>query len=154
MKNKVVLESFKVIGITVRTTNENGQAGIDIPKLWNKFISENVLSKIPNKITEEIYSIYTAYESNYTKPYTTVLGCKVSSLTLIPKGMKGFTFQGGNYQKFTAKGDLTQGVVYQEWSKIWNLDLTRAYTADFEVYGEKAQNQQNAEVAIFVALDS
>ena len=154
MKNKVVLESFKVIGITVRTTNENGQAGIDIPKLWNKFISENVLSKIPNKITEEIYAIYTAYESDYTKPYTTVLGCKVSSLTLIPKGMKSFTFQGGNYQKFTAKGDLTQGVVYQEWSRIWNLDLTRAYTADFEVYGKKAQNQQNAEVAIFVALDS
>ena len=154
MENKVVLESFKIIGITVRTTNENGQAGIDIPKLWNKFMTENVLTKIPNKISEEIYSIYTEYKSDHTEPYTTVLGCKVNSLATIPEGMQGFTFQGGNYKKFTAKGDLTQGAVYQEWSKIWNLDLKRAYTADFEVYGEKAQNQQNAEVAIFIALGS
>ncbi|HIP37775.1 MAG TPA: AraC family transcriptional regulator [Crocinitomix sp.] len=154
MKNKVILESFKVIGITVRTTNENGQAGIDIPKLWNKFMSESVLTKIPNKITEEIYSIYTEYESDHTKPYTTILGCKVSSLATIPDGMTGFTFQGGNYKKFIAKGDLTQGAVYQEWSKIWNLDLKRTYTADFEIYGEKAQDQQNAEVDIFIALDS
>ena len=35
------LESFKVIGISVRTTNENGQAAKDIPFLWNKFFEEN-----------------------------------------------------------------------------------------------------------------
>jgi len=34
------LESFKVIGISVRTTNENGQAAKDIPFLWNKFLKK------------------------------------------------------------------------------------------------------------------
>ena len=66
--------------------------------------------------------------------------------------MIGKEFEGGKYQKFTAKGDLTKGAVVQEWSKIWNSDLERTYTADFEVYGEKSQNPENAEVEIYVAI--
>ena len=51
-----------------------------------------------------------------------------------------------------SKGDLTKGAVYETWSKIWNADLDRTFTADFEVYGEKAQNPTDAEVEIFVAI--
>ena len=43
-------------------------------------------------------------------------------------------------------------MVFGEWTKIWNSDLVRTFTADFEVYGEKAQNPENAEVDIFVAI--
>jgi predicted transcriptional regulator YdeE len=32
------------------------------------------------------------------------------------------------------------------------MDLDRSYTADFEIYGEKAQNPENAEVDIFIAV--
>ena len=45
----IKIEAFNVIGIAVKTTNENGQAGKDIPALWEKFISEGILDKIPNK---------------------------------------------------------------------------------------------------------
>ena len=45
------LEQFYLIGISVRTSNENGQAMTDIPALWNKFMSENWIEKIPNKIS-------------------------------------------------------------------------------------------------------
>jgi predicted transcriptional regulator YdeE len=41
MRNQKI-QKFSVIGISVRTTNENGQAGQDIPALWQKFMSENV----------------------------------------------------------------------------------------------------------------
>lgn len=148
----VQLEAFNIIGISVRTTNENGQAGQDIPALWGRFMSEDVLAKIPNKIDDSIYSIYTEYESDFTKPYTTVLGCRVESLEDVPEGLVGFTFEGGDYCKITAKGDLNKGLIYGEWTKIWGMDLKRAYTADFEVYGEKAQNPTDAEVDIFIAL--
>jgi len=150
--NKTKINSFKVIGISVRTTNENGQAGTDIGALWNKFMSEGVAAKIPNKVDSTVYSIYTEYESDYTKPYTTILACKVKNLDTIPKGMVSLEIDGGNYAKFTSKGDLNKGVVYEEWIKIWNSSLDRKYTTDFEVYGEKAQNPENAEVDIFVAL--
>ncbi len=150
--NKTNIETFTVIGIAVRTTNENGQSTKDIGALWNKFMSEGILSQIPNKIDNTIYSIYTEYQGDHTQPYTTILGCRVESTDIIPNGMVAKTIQGGNYAKFVAKGDLTKGSVYKEWSKIWNADLDRLYTADFEVYGEKAQNPTDAEVEILVAI--
>jgi len=150
--NTKTIKPFQIIGIAVRTTNENGQAGTDIGALWQEFMTTGVLDKIPNKISNDIYSIYTDYESDHTKPYTTILGCQVSDISDIPKGMVAKTFEGGNYIEFTAKGNLQEGAVYQEWSKIWAIDLARKYTADFEVYGEKAQNPNDAEVAIFIAV--
>ena len=150
--NVQTLPKFSVIGISVRTTNENGQAMQDIPALWNKFISEGIAAKIPNKIDNTVYCIYTDYEKDYTKPYTTILGCKVETLNNIPNEMVGKTIDGAGYKKFVTKGNILQGIVYNEWTKIWNSDLDRAYTADFEVYGEKAQNPENAEVDIFVAV--
>lgn len=151
MKN-VKIEPFKVIGIAVRTTNENGQAGKDIPVLWEKMISEDIVNSIPNKIDNTIYSIYTDYEKDHTKPYTTVLGCQVENLDNIPEGMVGYSFDGGDYLKFTTKGDLSKGLVINEWLKIWDMDLGRVFSADFEVYGEKAQNPSGAEVDIFIAV--
>lgn len=146
------IKQFKIIGISVRTTNENNQAMSDISILWNKFLSENLIEKIPNKLDSEIYCLYTEYEKDHTKPYITILGCKVENLDQIPEGMIGKNFEGGKYQRLIAKGDITKGAVVQEWLKIWNSDLKRTYTADFEVYGKKAQNPENAEVEIFVAI--
>ena len=145
-------EQFSVIGISTRTTNENGQSAQDIPKLWNKFLTENIAEKIPNKADNTVYCIYTDYEKDYTKPYTTILGCKVSSLENIPDGLIGKFFDAATYSKHTAKGNILQGLIFNEWTKIWNANLDRAYTADFEVYGEKAQNPENAEVDIYVSV--
>ncbi|KAB1231484.1 GyrI-like domain-containing protein [Chryseobacterium viscerum] len=150
--NNVKIEPFKVIGISVRTTNENEQAAQDIPVLWGKMMNENIINSIPNKIDNTIYSIYTDYEKDHTKPYTTVLGCKVENLDHIPEGMVGYSFDGGNYVKFTTKGDLSKGLIINEWLKIWEMDLGRVFTADFEVYGEKAQDPSDAEVDILIAV--
>jgi predicted transcriptional regulator YdeE len=147
------IEQFHIIGISVRTTNENGQAGLDIPALWQKFMAEDIASQIPNKIDTDIYCIYTKYEKDHTKPYTTILGCKVENTLHIPAGMVSTKILAGNYEQFTAKGNLLQGLVYNEWIKIWNTDLPRTFTADFELYGEKSKDPTNAEVAIFVAVE-
>jgi len=146
------LDGFQVIGISVRTTNENNKSAKDITDLWAKFMQEGLADKIPNKMDNSIYSIYTKYESDYMKPYTTILGCKVQNLDHIPDGMIGKTISKANYAKHTAKGDLTNGVVYNEWTKIWQSNLNRAYSADFEIYGEKAQNPNDAEVDIYVGI--
>lgn len=146
------VNAFKVIGIAIRTTNENGQAAIDIPQLWNRFLSEGLIARIPDQLSNDIYSIYTDYELDHTKPYTVLLGCKVNSLDIIPEGFTGKSFEGGSYTTFTAKGRMDDGIVYQEWLKIWNSDIPRIFTADFEVYGPKAQDPENAEVEIFIAV--
>lgn len=151
MSNQII-QKFHVIGISVRTTNENGQATQDIPALWNRFITEEIVRLIPNKIDNSVYCIYTEYEKDYTKPYITILGCKVENLDTIPSGMIGRTIEEASYDKHTAQGNILQGLVFNEWTKIWNSDLNRAYTADFEVYDERTQNPENAEVDIFVAV--
>jgi len=148
----IKIDAFHVIGISIQTSNAEGQSGQDIPNLWTKFMSENVAASIPNKVSDEIYCIYTNYEGDHTKPYTTLLGCKVSGLAQIPEGLKGMTFNTANYQSFTAKGNLMEGVVWQKWSEIWSTEMDRTFIADFEVYGAKAQDPTNAEVEIFVGV--
>lgn len=146
------IQKFDIIGISVRTTNENGQSAQDIPALWNKFMTEGIQQKIPGKISEEIFCIYTDYEKDHTKPYTTILGCKVESLDFVPENMVGKTIESADYEKIIAKGNLTEGIVYNKWLEIWNSDLNRIFTADFEVYGEKVQDPKNAEVDIYIAI--
>ncbi|MCZ4244837.1 GyrI-like domain-containing protein [Pedobacter punctiformis] len=146
------IEKFCVVGISVRTTNENGQSGKDIPELWNRFMTENISEKIPNKTGNAVYVIYTDYEKDHTKPYTTIIGCKVSNSASVPEGMIEKTIEQAAYAKYAVKGNILQGLVFDAWVKIWNADIQRAFTADFEVYGEKAQNPEQAEVDIFIAV--
>ncbi len=151
MENQT-MTAFNIIGIAVRTTNENGQSGKDIPALWEQFMSEGLLEKISNKISTDIYCMYTDYEKDHTKPYTTILGCQVSSLSDLPEGMIGKHIASGKYTKQVAKGNILEGMVFNEWLKIWNSDIARTYTADFEVYGVKAANPMEAEVDIYLAV--
>jgi len=143
---------FKIIGISVRTTNKNNQAQQDLEKLWGQFFAENFATKIPNQISNEILAIYTDYKSNFTEDYTTIIGIPVSTLDEIPEGLIGREFQPENFQKFTARGVMPNSVL-DTWIDIWQRDkeLNRKYTYDYEVYGENAQNGENSEVDIYIA---
>ncbi len=146
-------ETFHIIGIDIRTSNQEGKAGQDIPALWNRFLSQNLMEKIPSKAGSEIFCIYTEYEGDHNLPYTCLLGCKVASLESIPEGMRGMTFTTQKLEKYTAKGNLQQGAVWQKWLEIWEAGGDRTYSFDFEVYGEKAQNPEDAEVDIYISVN-
>ncbi len=45
-----------------------------------------------------------------------------------------------------------KGLIVNHWSKIFAMNLDRNYIADFEVFGEKAQNPSNAEVDFYVGV--
>lgn len=145
--------AFKIIGISTRTTNQNNQSAEDLGKLWSQFYAENIFDKIPNKVSNDIITIYTDYVSDYTDAYTTIIGVQVSTLENIPDGLIGREFEAENFQQFTAKGEMPNAVV-NTWMDIWKRDneLNRKYTYDLEVYGEKSQNGENAEVEIFIAV--
>ena len=142
-----------MIGIQVRTNNNDlTQLTNDMQNLWNKLISENIAEQIQNKLDNTVYCVYTDYEGDYTKPYTAFLGYSVPDLIVIPNGLIGRNFQGGLYNKYVAKGNLHQGIVYDTWKYIWGLNTPRAYYADFEVYNDKTQNTESAEVEIFIGI--
>ena len=149
------LEPFYIIGITIKTTNEDGKCMEDMGQLWGRFFAEGISQSIPNRISDDIYSVFTEYESDYRKGYTAVLGHKVATLEAIPDGCVGIQIPGETYQKMHAKGKMPDAVV-DKWKEIWEKDdqLNRAYTADFEVYGEKANNGSDSEVDIFLAINN
>lgn len=147
------VESFKIIGIAVETSNQNGQNAEDLGNLWGKFFAENLAQNIPNSIGSDIYAIYTDYQSDFRGSYTAILGLKVSSLDTIPVGLMGREFESGNFKKFCAKGIIPNAVI-DTWEEIWTEDksLKRKYSYDFELYGAKSQNGENSEVEIFIAV--
>ena len=146
------LEAFHVIGISVRTTNVNNKALKDIGDLFGNFAAQNIMEKIPNKITEDIYCVYTDFESDFNGPYTAIVGCKVSSLNDIPTGLIGKTIPDSKYQVYRSTGKLSISLS-KTWEGIWNTDLNRRYSADFDIYGEKARDYENGLVDTYVAIN-
>lgn len=152
------IEAFSIVGISVRTSNSDIQQLMnDMQGLWGRFMVENIAGIIPHKLDEDIYCVYTEYAGDHTQPYTALLGCKVSHVDLTPEkmqaaGLVAKSFTGGNYNKYVAQGNLMEGAVFAKWQEIWAMDLKRAYSADFEVYGANAQNITDAEVEIFIGV--
>lgn len=151
MKTKHI-EPFTVIGIKIRTTNENMQASKDIPEFWQRFMNEGVVGNIPNKVDNSIYAIYTNYASDFQGAYDMILGCRVTSDIEVPEGMIAQEFKADNYVQFVSKGKMKDNIVYNTWTEIWSTTIDRAYNADFEIYGEKSMNPEDMEVDIFVSV--
>jgi predicted transcriptional regulator YdeE len=147
-------DSLKIIGISVRTTNKDNQSAQDIGKLWGQFYSENILEKIPNKVNNDIYSIYTDYKNNFQDEYTTIIGVRVNNLHSIPAGCVGREFPNENFKVFTAKGQMPKAIM-DAWFNIWQQDkeLQRKYTYDFELYSDKSHNGENSEVDIYISTN-
>lgn len=147
----VSLGQFSVIGITVRTTNQEGRAQKDIGDLWQNFFQNDVQNQIPDKISNDIYCIYTDYESDASGAYTTILGCKVSSLENIPDGLIGKTIPETNYRLYKFRGKLPETVL-NTWYHVWQTPMNRRYVADFDVYGSTSSDTDNAEVETYVSV--
>ncbi len=138
------------IGLELRTDNE--KCSSEMPKHTQRFFSENILASIPNKINDQILALYTDYEGNYTKPYSWILGCEVSSLVEIPQGLVGKVIPKSKYAVFTTKGKFPEGLI-AAWQRIWQTNLARVYTTDFEIYGAEFHPEENPEVKIYIAIE-
>lgn len=149
------VEPFMIVGISVETSNVNGEAGRDIGALWSRFYSDNVARQIPDLAGGEIYAVYTDYESDHRGRYTCIVGMRVNSLGEVPEGLTGRRFEGGAFLSITARG-LMPGAIFDTWKKIWDEDelLARSYDYDFEIYGDKAMWGDEAEVDIFISVRS
>ncbi len=146
------VESFNLIGIEVRTSNQNGKAAKDIPGLWQEFMSKGVFQNIPDKLNSKVYCVYMEYEGDHNMPYTAFIGCEVGNATPAPEGMSKKSIPGGNFNQYPVQGKLSE-VIIGEWMKIWQTDLDRNYKADFEVYEDISQDPENGKLNIFVGVN-
>lgn len=143
-------QSFFVSGIEVRTTNENGQARKDIGDLWTKFMSEDIQSKIPDKLSEDVYCVYTDYETDHAGWYTAVIGCKVLEPE-INTGWFSALIPKGGYRVYNPEGKFPDCVA-NTWMQIWQDGAGRNYLADYDLYKTGAKSFEETETEIHVGV--
>lgn len=138
------------IGLELRTNND--ECSFTMPAHKERFFKKNIPSNIPNKVNGNILALYTDYEGDYTKPYSWILGCEVSSLDEVPEDLVGKAIPESNYAVFTTQGEFPQGLI-AVWQAIWKSNLQRSYTSDFEVYPYDFDPQKNPQVKVYIAID-
>ena len=137
------------IGLKLRTDNQ--KCSLEMPAHKERFFNQNILARIPNKVNGNILAVYTDYEGDYTQPYSWILGAEVSSLDEIPAGLVGKVIPESKYAVFTTKGEFPQGLI-AAWQAIWQSNLSRSYTADFELYSSDFDPQRHPDVKVFIAI--
>jgi len=150
---KTEIPAFTLTGLTLKTktSNANNQSAIDCGTLWQQFEKGNYADKIPGKSDNDIIAVYHSYEGDHTQPYSYFIGCRVAPASEVPDGMDSLTIEKASYQQFIAKGKMPDCVA-DAWRQIWQTDINRAYTADFEVYDERSKDWNNAVVDIFIGV--
>jgi len=146
------LPEFNVAGLTVRTINQNGQSKIDMMSLWTKFMSENMVHQIDNRASDDIYCVYTDYETDHTGYYTALLGCRVNSKPAKQEGLTMITILPAKYEVYSLAGEFPKNV-RDAWEEIWNGDAARKFTADFDLYTANARSFEETEVKIYLAIE-
>lgn len=147
----VELEEKKVEGLQIKTTNENGKAMEDIGITWQRFFAEGIYEKIEHKANGKAIGLYTDYEKDYRGFYQFVAGVEVSQNSNQEKETVVKIIPKGKYAKFVIVGDV-QKSVGELWSQIWQMDLNRTYTGDFEEYQNNSEDLQKQEIHVYIAI--
>jgi predicted transcriptional regulator YdeE len=151
-------DGFLVIGIQARTSMaKESSPNAVIAKQWGRFMSEGLLSNIPNKADPNIIAVYTDYDPSNGGGYTFLIGAKVNSDSNIPNGMAVIKVPAGRYAVFTTEKGPIEQVVRAEWKAIWALPKSslggnRAFKTDFEVYDQRAADPKSSQVEIHVGI--
>lgn len=154
MRIMKIIEQDKVIhiiGIELRTTNDHSAAFKDIPEHWTKFSGQSMLDKIPNKISGDIFGIYTQFENegqNNNGSYSFIIGVEVSALDQIPEQFVSTVIPKSSYQIFSVDTGHPEKVG-EKWQEIWEYPFKnkRTFVADYELYKE------SGEIEIYIGIE-
>jgi predicted transcriptional regulator YdeE len=154
---KLHVDSFTIAGVSTRTSNAVEQTtDAKIPGLWQRLTSENYLVRIPHRVDDRVYAMYTDYEDGKDGMYTYILGAKVSSRKDLPPEFVARDVASGQYAMFTQQGGPPAQMTVDLWKHIWSLErpgvLERAYRTDYEVHYGDAQDVARSHVDIYIGL--
>ncbi len=145
MEYKVVLLEEKVIvGLSAMTGNTDPDMGTIIGGLWNDFYQGGVNSIIKNKTNKYAIGLYSDYTSDQ---YCVTVGNEVSRAENPDLTMK--IIPAGKYAKFSVRGHMEKAVA-KSWGEIWQMDLDRRFTGDFEEYRNDDINDCNIDIYIAI----
>lgn len=124
----VSLEEKVVVGVSAITSNDDPKMGEVIGGLWEKLYQGGVNAAIKNKMNEYAIGLYSDYSNNQ---YCVTAGNEVSKAENDELTVK--IIPAGKYAKFSVHGHMEIAVA-KAWGEIWQMDLDRSFTGDFEEY--------------------
>ncbi len=145
---EINLAKIPLIGIEARTNNTSASV---ISELWQRFYANDIQDHIPNCIDTRIFVLYSHYETDNTGDFNSLIGSAVSNLETIPLGMVGRIIPAQKYCVKRAEGALPYAVI-ETWKMVWRSDIIRSFKFDFELYDDRAQDPNNAEVDLFISV--
>lgn len=140
----VNLEQKIVVGVSAITNNSDPKMGEVIAGLWVKLYEGGVHSIIKNKVNEYAIGLYSDYSNDQ---YCVTAGNEVSKADNDQLTIK--IIPAGKYAKFSIHGHMETAVA-KAWGEIWQIDLDRSFTGDFEEYLNS--DWENADIDIYIAL--
>lgn len=145
MKYEIVeLKEKIVVGVSAITSNDSADMSAVISGLWEKLYKDGVNNSIKNKVNEYAIGLYSDYSDD---KYTVTAGNEVSVVE--NDGLSVKIIPAGKYAKFSVHGNMVKAVA-ESWGKIWQMDLDRSFTGDFEEYLNS--DWENADIDIYIAL--
>ncbi len=145
---RISLPAFTIVGVSARVSNDRPQ---EIGQLWQQFYAQGVAAKIPNKKSENIYSVYIDYEGDHTRPYTIVIGYEVNNVSSLSAGLVSKIVPAAKYAVIPANGKQPDSVI-AAWQQVWSSDLQRTYSGDFDRYVSKGPDPSDQDVNVYVAI--
>jgi len=130
-------QALHVVGIELRTSN--AEAHRTIPPHWQRFVAEAVLQSIPDRLSDEVYVVYTHYEHagvDNAGIYSCVIGAAVppAGVAALAPGLVRVVVPASRRVVLPVPGGRPDRV-YETWQASWaRQDLARTCIADHEHY--------------------
>lgn len=143
-----------IAGIACRTSNAHAE---QIGELWRQFYESAVFDRIPGKRSNDVYAVYYEYASDYTGSFSMLIGCAIDPAVDLPEGLTRTTVPAGTFAIFEARAEQPEAssaalisALIATWQEIWQLNLPRIYTADFDLYPAASEGRL---VLVHVAIE-
>jgi predicted transcriptional regulator YdeE len=135
MQIRELPQAIHVVGIELRTSNE--EAARTIPPHWERFGRETVLSRLPQRLSDDVYAVYTHFENagrDNRGTYSLVIGAAVPASAAVPEGMTRASVPASRRAVFGVERGR-HDLVAAAWQRIWDTPLAKTFIADYERYG-------------------
>lgn len=141
-------QAIHVIGIELRTSND--EAALTIAPHWQRFTREGVLARVPGRLSDDVYAVYTNFEHagiDNRGQYSLVVGAQVKPGTQVPEGMVRAVVPASRRAVFVVeRGRFDK--VGEAWQEIWaRHDLPKTFIAEYERY------RAGGEIDILVGIE-
>src|SRR5213596_4218026 len=136
-------EPKRIVGLATHTTNaaESNPSAGKIPQLWGRFTAEQWSKRLETLgAVGPTLAVYSEYESDASGSYQLLVGRQVRDSRPVSPPLQIVSIAQGSYLAFRCSGPLPQAVI-DGWRDVWAYFArdnvpARAYTADFEIYGD------------------